>query len=55
MPLDWVIAIANADIMYPYISSDHTSKMTYDELSTGDKEAIKDVIDLGSDKQFVYK
>jgi hypothetical protein len=46
---------SKSDIMYPYISSDHTSKMTYDELSTGDKEAIKDVIDLGSDKQFVYK
>lgn len=43
------------DIMYPYISPDHSSKMTYDELSRGDKEAIKDVIDLGSDNQFVYK
>jgi predicted Zn-dependent protease len=46
---------SNADIMYPYISSDHTYKMTYNELSRGDKEAIKDVIDLGSDNQFVYK
>jgi hypothetical protein len=43
------------DIMYPYISSDHTYKMTYNELSRGDREAIKDVIGLGSDKQFVYK
>ena len=43
------------DIMYPYISSDHTDKMTYNELSRGDKGAIKDVIDLGSDKQFVFK
>ena len=46
---------SNADIMYPYISSDHTYKMTYNELSRGDKGAIKDVIDLGSDNQFVYK
>ena len=42
------------DIMYPYISPDHTSKMTYDELSLGDKEAIKDVIDLCTDK-YVWK
>lgn len=42
------------DIMYPYISSDHSSKMTYDELSRGDKEAIKDVIDLGKD-QYVWR
>jgi hypothetical protein len=44
-----------SDIMYPYISSDHSSKMTYDELSSGDKEAIKDVIDLGNDEQYVWK
>jgi len=42
------------DIMYPYISSDHSYKMTYDELSRGDKEAIKDAIDLGEDR-FVWK
>jgi predicted Zn-dependent protease len=42
------------DIMYPYISSDHSSKMTYNELSRGDKEAIVDVIDLGKD-QYVWK
>jgi predicted Zn-dependent protease len=46
---------SETDIMYPYISSDHSSKMTYDELSKGDKEAIKDVIDLGSDEQYVWK
>jgi len=46
---------SNADIMYPYISSDHSYKMTYNELSTGDKGAIKDVIDLGGDNKFVYK
>jgi hypothetical protein len=45
---------SNADIMYPNISSDHTYKMTYNELSRGDKGAIKDVIDLGKD-QYVWK
>jgi predicted Zn-dependent protease len=43
------------DIMYPYISSDHTSEMTYDELSQGDKEAIKDVIALGDEEIYVRK
>jgi len=43
------------DIMYPYISSDHSSKMTHNELSRGDKEAIKDVIDLGNDENYVWK
>ena len=43
------------DIMYPYISSDHTSEMTYDELSQGDKAAIKDVIALGDEEIFVRK
>jgi predicted Zn-dependent protease len=42
------------DIMYPYISPDHSSEMTYDELSRGDKEAILDVIDLGKD-QYVWR
>jgi len=46
---------SETDIMYPYISSDHSSKMTYDELSRGDKEAIKDVIDLGKDENYVWK
>lgn len=46
---------SKTDIMYPYISSDHSPRMTYDELSRGDKEAIKDVIDLGSDEQYVWK
>jgi predicted Zn-dependent protease len=43
------------DIMYPYISSDHTSEMTYDELSQGDKAAIKDVIALGDEEIYVRK
>lgn len=46
---------SQTDIMYPYISSDHSSKMTYNELSRGDKEAIKDVIDLGNDENYVWK
>ncbi|MFI5237578.1 MAG: matrixin family metalloprotease, partial [Ignavibacteriales bacterium] len=45
---------SESDIMYPYISPDHSSKMTYDELSRGDKEAVQDVIDLGND-QYVWK
>ena len=43
------------DIMYPYISSDHTSELTYDELSRGDKGAIEDVIDLGDEEIYVRK
>jgi hypothetical protein len=46
---------SQTDIMYPYISTDHSYKMTYDELSRGDQEAIKDAIDLGGDNKFVYK
>jgi hypothetical protein len=45
---------SETDIMYPYISSDHSYKMIYDELSRGDKEAIKDAIDLGED-HYVWK
>ena len=43
------------DIMYPYISPDHTPVMNYSELSTGDKEAIKDVISLGDEELYVRK
>ena len=46
---------SDTDIMYPYISPDHSPKMTYDELSRGDKAAVQDVIDLGSDEQLVWK
>lgn len=46
---------SDADIMYPYISSDHSYKMTYDELSRGDREAIKDAIDLGDDEHYVLR
>ncbi len=41
--------------MYPYIDSDHTSQMTYDELSRGDKAAVTDVIDLGDSELYVWR
>jgi Matrixin len=43
------------DLMYSYISPKHTPEMTYDELSRGDKLAIKDVINLSFDKKYVWK
>lgn len=43
------------DIMYPFIDSNHTAKMNYNELSFGDKEAVRDAISLGEDEQFVSK
>lgn len=43
------------DLMYPYISPDHTAEMTYDELSIGDKLAIKDLIDLSFSQRYVWK
>jgi predicted Zn-dependent protease len=43
------------DIMYPYISDDHTADMNYDELSRGDKGAIEDVIDLGDEEIYVRR
>ncbi len=46
---------SKSDIMYPYIDSDHTAQMTYDELSRGDKAAFNDVIDLGDNELYVWK
>jgi len=43
------------DIMYPYISDKHTPEMNYNELSRGDKEAIKDVISLGEVEVYAWK
>jgi predicted Zn-dependent protease len=43
------------DIMYPFIDSEHSGKMTYDELSHGDKEAVQDAIDLGNSELYVWK
>jgi len=45
----------DSDIMYPYIDPNHLSEMTYDELSSGDKEAINDVINLGDSELYVWK
>jgi predicted Zn-dependent protease len=45
----------NKDLMFPYISSDHSPDKTYNELSGGDKLAIKDVINLSFDKKYVWK
>lgn len=36
----------SVDLMYPYIDPESSSKMDYDELSGGDIEAIRSVIDL---------
>ena len=38
----------HVDLMYPYISEDSSDKLSYVELSTGDIEAVKSVVDLGS-------
>lgn len=43
------------DIMYPYISDEHTADMNYDELSRGDRGAIEDVIDLGDEEIYVRR
>jgi predicted Zn-dependent protease len=43
------------DLMYPYISPDHTSEMNYDELSKNDKLAIEDLLDLSYDEEYVLK
>ncbi|NWF51060.1 MAG: matrixin family metalloprotease [Ignavibacteriaceae bacterium] len=42
------------DLMYPYISSNHTPDMNYSELSKGDKLAIKDAINLSFEEQYVF-
>jgi hypothetical protein len=43
------------DLMYPYISPEHSAEMNYEELSKGDKMAIKDVISLGIEDNYVWK
>lgn len=37
------------DLMYPYINENSSEKLSYIELSTGDIEAIRSVVDLGGD------
>ena len=46
---------SDKDLMYPYISPTHTSELTYDELSIGDKLAIKDLINLSFEERYVWK
>ncbi len=41
--------------MYPYISPEHTAEITYDELSKGDKFAIKDAINLSFEDNYAWK
>lgn len=43
------------DIMYPYIDPKHSDKLTYNELSRDDKEAVRDVINLGNKEQYVWR
>lgn len=42
------------DLMYPYISPEHNSEMNYDELSTGDRLAVKTLLDLSFNKKYVW-
>lgn len=41
------------DIMFPYMIPRYTAKQTYDELSRGDKKAIKEVLDYASRKNYI--
>jgi hypothetical protein len=43
------------DIMFPYINPDSSSEMSFNDLSTGDVEAIKSVIDLGFEKRYTRR
>jgi hypothetical protein len=43
------------DIMYPYIDPTSSANMNFHDLSTGDINAIKSVIDLGFEKQYTIK
>ena len=43
------------DIMYPYIDPNSSPEMNFKDLSTGDIEALKSVINLGFEKQLTSK
>jgi len=44
------------DIMFPYMIPGHSPKQSFDELSRGDKKAIKEVINYSADKKkYMYK
>ena len=45
----------SADLMYPYIDPDSSSKMDYEELSNGDAEAVRSVIDLAYRYKYTWK
>jgi hypothetical protein len=44
-----------SDIMYPYIDPHSSPDMSFNDLSTGDVEALKSVIDLSFEKQLTNK
>jgi predicted Zn-dependent protease len=39
----------HGDLMYPYINENSSDELSYIELSTGDIEAIRSVVNLGND------
>ena len=43
------------DIMYPYINPDSSPRMNFQDLSSGDADAIKSAVDLGFKSQFSKK
>jgi len=43
------------DIMYPYINPESSEEMKYDDLSIGDIDAVKSVIDLGSTNRYTRR
>lgn len=43
------------DIMFPYLIPPHSKKKNYDDLSRGDKKAIREVIDVSTGKKYLMK
>jgi len=43
------------DIMFPYLITPHSEKKDYNDLSRGDKKAIREVIDVSEGKKFIAK
>ncbi len=43
------------DIMFPYLIPPHSEKKNYDDLSRGDKKAVKEVIDVSNGKKYLKK
>jgi len=43
------------DIMFPYLIPEHSETKNYNELSSGDKKAIKEVIDVSAGKKYLMK